>query len=132
MLQLSWQKVFRDGFAPEMTMDELLAVREALVINDPLMIQDATVEPELSEFVQPCGACFVSYGLWKANRLSTTMEVSDMFARRCQLADNRLGFHSAIRFFLNWFDETPRQEVFAKLLVEVDAVISERTSTATP
>jgi hypothetical protein len=40
--------------------------------------------------------------------------------------DQRLGEPAACRWFLNWFDETPRDEMRRLLLPEVQQLLAER------
>jgi len=46
-------------------------------------------------------------------------EVEEFFARACFEADQRLGEPAGCRWFLNWFDETPRDEMRRLLFAEV-------------
>ena len=41
-------------------------------------------------------------------------------------ADTRLGEPAAVRYFLNWFDDTPRDEMRRQLLAEVNRALAER------
>jgi hypothetical protein len=53
-------------------------------------------------------------------------EVEDYFARVCFEVDKTLGEPAACRWFLNWFDDAPRQEVRGLLLSEVTRTLAER------
>ena len=52
----------------------------------------------------------------RAIDLDTVGEVEEFFARVCFEADQRLGEPAACRWFLNWFDDTPRDEMRRELL----------------
>ena len=50
----------------------------------------------------------------------------EFFARMCFEVDQRLGEPAGCRWFLNWFDETPRDEMRRELLAEVNVALAER------
>ena len=66
-------------------------------------------------------ACALGYCGWQGDGLETVGEVEEFFARACFEADQRLGEPAACRWFLNWFDDTPRDEMRRELLAEVNA-----------
>jgi hypothetical protein len=63
-------------------------------------------------------------GLHPSTIAATVEEVEEYFARICYEADKLLGEPAAIRYFLNWFDETPRDTMLRKLLLEVSRSIA--------
>lgn len=65
------------------------------------------------------GCCALGYGGWQGDGLTTVGEVEEHFAKCCFEADQKLGEAAACRWFLNWFDDTPRKECFAELAAEV-------------
>lgn len=122
-----WRKVWRDGFAKAFNREHLSHLAEALKNDDVQLIQGATTNPPPLMCVQdwPCeGACAVSYAGWKAGA-STVGEVETFFAKACFDADQRLGDPAACRFFLNWFDDTPRAEMRRELLAEVELALAQ-------
>jgi len=124
----SWQKVFREGLAPSLPTAGLLALREALRTDDPTLIQGATTQPPPLQVTAdwPCeAACATSYPFWK-DGASTVGEIEEAFAKTCYEADQRLGDYAVARFFLNWFDDTPREEMRRELLPEVEAELLRR------
>lgn len=124
-----WRKVWRVGVAPLLSPASLEALREALVNDDPRLIQGATTKPPPLHCVQdwPVEACCaISYCGWQGDHLTTVGEVEEFFARMCFEIDKRLGEPAGCRYFLNWFDETPREEVLKQLLSEVNLTIKER------
>src|SRR5262249_42196250 len=56
-------------------------------------------------------ACAVGFCGWQGDGLETVAEVEEFFARVCFEIDQRLGEPAACRWFLNWFDETPRDDM---------------------
>jgi hypothetical protein len=57
--------------------------------------------------------------------LETVSEVEEFFARACFETDQRLGEPAACRWFLNWYDETPREEMRRQLLAEVNRSLAQ-------
>jgi hypothetical protein len=62
--------------------------------------------------------------------LETVAEVEEFFARMCFEVDQRVGEPAGCRWFLNWFDETPREEMRAELLAEVERALLRRRQQA--
>ena len=58
--------------------------------------------------------------------LETVGEVEEFFARICFEADQRLGEPAACRWFLNWFDDTPRAEMRREMLAEIELALADR------
>ncbi len=54
-------------------------------------------------------------------------ECEEFFAKSCFDADERLGEKAACRWFLNWFDDTPRDQMRRDLLTEVEAELTLRS-----
>lgn len=124
-----WRKVWRDGFTPQFSIRALQALRRGLTLDDRSLIQGATTTPPPLQYAQEWpveAACAVGYCGWKGENLATVAEVEEYFARACFEADKRLGEPAACRWFLNWFDETPREAVRRMLLEELNTTLSER------
>ena len=51
---------------------------------------------------------------------------SGVVAGRAHVIDQRFGEPTACRWFLNWFDETPREEMREQLLAEVQRALAQR------
>lgn len=125
----SWRKVFREGFAPGMSTGALSALRTALERDDIALIQGATTHPPPLMCVEDWpveAACALGYCGWKGENLETVGEVEEYFARMCFEADQRLGEPAACRWFLNWFDDTPRFNMRRDLIAEVEYILSTR------
>ena len=125
----SWKKVWRDGLAPLISTPGLASLRQALVRDENRLIQHATTTPPPSEVFQEEeveGACALGYCAWQGDGLATVGEVEAFFVRTCLAADDALGEPAASRYFLNWFDETPRAEMRRLLLQEVNVELNQR------
>jgi hypothetical protein len=131
----SWQKVWRDGLAPLVSTEGLAVLARALASDDPRLLQGATTTPPPLTCVQDWpveAACAVGYCGWQGDGLETVAEVEEYFARVCFELDQRLGEPAACRWFLNWFDETPRVEMRRLLLGEVQRTLAERRAADRP
>lgn len=125
----SWKKVWRDGVEPLLSIEGLEALRQGLVADDARLLQGATTTPPPLACVQDWpveGACALGYCGWVGDGLETVGEVEEFFARMCFEIDQRLGEPAGCRWFLNWFDETPRDDMRALLLEEVERAIELR------
>lgn len=126
----SWQWAWRYGFAPQCTTHALEKLRDALTNDDPKLLQGATTNPpplaSMSDF--PCeGACLVGYLGWHLDDTDCLVgEVEEAFARLCFEADQRLGEPAACRWLLNYWDDTPRDTMFAAMLHEVEIELDRR------
>ncbi|MBV9124134.1 MAG: hypothetical protein JO112_12310 [Planctomycetes bacterium] len=130
----SWRKVWREGLAPQLSTRGLEALRQALIHDDPRMLQGATTTPPPLQCLQEWpveGACGLGFCGWQGDDLKTVGQIEEFFARMCFEADQILGEPAACRWFLNWFDETPREEMRALLLPEVSRVLAHRATKKT-
>lgn len=131
----SWRTVWRDGFVPGLSTNALTALRMALETDDPHLVQGATTTPPPLMCVKDYpveGACALGFCGWQGEGLDSVGETEEYFARCCFEADQRLGEAAACRWFLNWFDETPRNEMRRELMAEVDLAISSRKNATVP
>jgi hypothetical protein len=125
----AWQRVWREGIAPQLSAAALEPLRDALERDDPRLLQGATCLPPPLLCVQECpveAACALGYCGWQAEGLATVAEVEEYFAWLCSRCDERLGEPAACRWFLNWYDETPREEMRGLLLAEVNRALAQR------
>jgi hypothetical protein len=130
----SWRKTFRDGFVPVLSTKALESLASGLRADDPRLLQGATTEPPPLTCVQDFpveAACALGYCGWIGEELTTVGEVETFFAKACFEADQRLGEPAACRFLLNWFDDTPRDEMRRELLAEVQLALTDREKTET-
>lgn len=117
-----WRKTWREGFTPVLTTGGLDALARALASDDRRLIQGATTSPPPLFCVSDWpveAACVTGFCGWQGDGLKTVAEVEEYFARVCFEADVALGEPAGCRWFLNWFDETPRDEMRRELLAEV-------------
>lgn len=129
----SWRKVWRTGIAPQLSTPALEALATALRTDDERLIQGATTSPPALTTVQGWAveaACVLGFCGWIGEELKTVAEVEEYFARVCFAADQELLEPAAIRFFLSWFDDTPRDEMRRLLLPEVELALAQRGGSA--
>lgn len=125
----SWRKVWREGFCPGLSTPSLKALAKALETDDTRLIQGATTTPPPLQCLATWpveSACAIGFCGWKGDGLDTVGEVEEFFFRMCFDADARLGEPSACRWFLCWFDDTPRELLRKELLPEVIREIERR------
>lgn len=123
-----WRKCWREGFAPALPTEGLLALQQGILDNDPFLIQGATTNPPPMQCVLDLpaeSACAVAYCGWKTG-LTTVGEVEEFFARACFEADKSLQEAAGSRFWLNYWDEQPRDLVIVELLEEVRLELARR------
>lgn len=128
----SWKLVWRGGFAPALSTECLTVLRDALRRDDPRLTQGSTTTPPPLMCVQDWpveAACALGYCGWQGEGLGTVGEVEEFFAKKCFDADQTLGEPAACRWFLNWFDNTPRAQMRAELLEEVELALAAREGT---
>jgi hypothetical protein len=117
-----WRRVWRNGLVPRLSAAALEALGAALSRDDPRLVQGATCSPPalypMSD--QPVeAACALGWCGWQGERLTTVGEVENYFQQLCDAADEQMGERAVTRFFLNWYDDTPRAEMRHALLAEV-------------
>lgn len=125
----SWRSTWRNGFAPLISTRGLTALREALRADDRRLVQGATTTPPPLLCVQDWpveGADALTLTGWQGDGLETIGVASDYFTKLCYDADQRLGEPAACRWFLNWHDDTPRDEMRRELLFEVELTLRNR------
>jgi hypothetical protein len=118
----SWRLVWRKGFAPVLSDGGLAALLRGLETDDPRIVQGCTTTPPplfcVSDWnVEAC--CALGFCGWQGDGLTTVGEVEEYFAKCCFEADQQVGEPAACRWFLNWFDDTPRHEMRSALTIEV-------------
>lgn len=124
----SWRTVFRNGFAPFLPIAGLEYVADLLRKDDPRLLQGATTKPPglTANLDSECeAACFLGSCAIACDR-QTVGEVGLFFADACWKADQLLGEPAACRWFLNWYDDTPRAAMRVELLAEVERALAER------
>jgi len=125
----SWRNVWRMGVSPLLSTESLEVLRKVLATDDPRLAQGATTTPPTLQCFQDWpveAACALGYCGWQGDGLETVAEVEEFFARACFEIDQQMGEPAACRWFLNWFDDTPREEMRRELLVEVQRTLADR------
>jgi hypothetical protein len=128
----NWRQVWREGAAPLFSTEGLEALKIALETDDPRLMQGATTSPPPLLCVQEWlveKACLTAFpGVIDLGGFGVCIvgEAEERFARVCYEIDQRMGEAAACRYLLNWFDETPRQEVRREMLVEVELALASR------
>lgn len=125
----TWRKVWREGMAPQLSTAGLQALRRALLNDDARLLQGATTSPPPLQCVQDWpaeAACVLGYCGWQGEGLETVGQIEEFFARCCFEADKQLGEPAASRWFLNWYDDTPRDEMRRELSAEVSRELANR------
>ena len=128
-----WRQTWRRGVEPCLTLEGLRSLEAALDSDDKRLHQGVTTTPPPLMAVEdwPCeGACVIGLSHWLGDGLTTVGEVGAAFANTCYSVDTRMGEPAAVRWFLNWADETPRGEMIRQLLPEVRAAVEARTAKA--
>jgi hypothetical protein len=122
----SWRKVWRKA-APLLSRKAREVLREALASDDPRLAQGATTVPPPMPSVADWpveAACLLGYCGWQGEGLTTVAEVEEYFSRMCYEIDQAAEEPAAVRWLLNWYDETPRDVVRRELLAEVNLTLS--------
>lgn len=125
----SWRSVWRAGFGKLLPVDGLQALRRALETDDADLLQGCTTRPPALNCTQDWpvdGCCAVSYTYWKGEHLRSVGNIGQAFSKACFETDRLIDEESGCRFFLRWFDDTPREEMRRELLAEVDITLMER------
>lgn len=130
----AWRKTWREGIAHQLPTVGLEALAVALEEDDPRLGQGYTTEPPPLQSVQDWPVesgdaivfCYVAEHGGFLYAGYSVGEAEEFFARVSFEADQLLGEPSACRHFINWFDETPRDEMRRLLLPEVKRVLDYR------
>jgi hypothetical protein len=125
----TWRKVWRDGFVPLLSTVGLQALRSALIHDDRRLLQGVTTSPSPISCQRDWpvdGTCAVGFCAWHGEGIDTIGEIEQHFAESCREADRRLGEPGACRYFLNWFDDAPRDQMRRALLEEVELNLADR------
>ena len=125
----AWRSTLRKGFIPLMSTGALVGAGAGAGDGRPEVDPGGDDHAPALQAVQdwPCEAAdFVGYGGWQGDGLDTVGEVEEFFARLCFECDNRLGEPAGCKHWLNYWDETPRNEAFENALWEVRYALETR------
>lgn len=130
---VTWQEGLRLGFAPQLDDTMLERLRDALLSDDPRLLQGQCCQPVQSvngEDPPAIRACFLGIVamLRDPNHTPTITEVCVAFSRMLHEADKRLRPHcrQGGRVFIDWYDATPWHHMRKVLAAELDAILWER------
>jgi hypothetical protein len=121
-----WRRVWRNGLVPRLSAAALVALRAALSRDDPRLVQGATCSPPALHAMsnQPVeAACALGWCGWQGERLTTVGAVENYFQQLCDAADEQMAERAVSRFFVNWYDDTPRDAMRRALLAEVEQTL---------
>lgn len=124
----AWRKVFREGIVPLLTRENLLDLKKGIEEDDPNLIQGATCIPPPINCVEdwPVEACCaLSYIGWKSG-LKLVGEVEEFFAKMCFNVDQQMKEPAVVRWFLNAWDDNPREQVFREVLEEINLALENK------
>lgn len=116
------QRVWRKGILPLVTREGLKALLKAIVEDDARLIQGATTQPPPLQATQDWpieAADALTFLFWQGQEGWTVGECEEAFVKACFDVDMLLTEPAACRMFLNWYDETPRDEMRTKLMKEI-------------
>ncbi len=128
-----WRRVWREGVAPQLSQAGLRALHQALVSDDPRLLQGVVSSPPPLEAMRACavnGACAIGICGWQGEGLRKVGQIEDYFHRICDAADAVFSESAACRYFLNWFDGAARAEMRRELLAEVRLAQQQRVPAA--
>ncbi len=118
----AWRSTWRKGILPFLNVRHLEVLMDALQSDDPRLVQGATTIPKPLQCTQTwpveC-ACALTFMGWQADDKHRVGEAEEWFAVMCHNVDQHLGEPAGIRWFLCWYDDTPREEMRKELLQEV-------------
>jgi hypothetical protein len=127
----SWKRVWRVGLAPQFTVRGLEGLKLALEQDRRSLITGATMQPpplmcNQNDQVEAC--CPLCYALLDGLRPEAVSvgPLEERFAEACFRADQLCGEPAVVRYFLNWVDETPREQMRRELMAEVKRNLDER------
>jgi hypothetical protein len=126
----AWQKVFRDGIAPQLSTRALEELHGSLTRNDPALLQGQTTDPvpcPENDSLPVAGACPIALGGWRGEGLETVADVEDFFARIVCQADRVLGEPAAVRYFFHFTDAVDRETFRREILAEVNRALAHRS-----
>jgi hypothetical protein len=124
-----WRRVWREGLAPRLSTRALEALRAGLAGDDPRLVQGTTCSPPALQALSDRtveSVCALGYCGWQGEGLGKVGEVEDYFQQVCDAADEHMAERAVCRFFLNWYDDTPRDEMRRLLLAEVTETLRRR------
>lgn len=125
-----WRTVFRRGLAPHLPTAGLQALAFALASDNPSLLQGTTCYPPPLAPLKDRAAeasCALTYAATEGKPV-TVAEADTAFQMVCEAADLPFKEPASCRYFLNWYDDVPRDVMRRELLAEVEAELSRRAA----
>lgn len=127
-----WRRYFRHGIAPlvenaqlEYVLGILKSDSEKMCQGDTVILRKVIAESGLTYYhgdLPPVSGCFVSL-IHMSDEKLTANEVDAKFGPfLCRVGLN----HGLSSHFINWFDDSPREEVRRELIAEIELVLDAR------
>lgn len=128
MVNELWRRVWREGLVPLLSTASLEHLADILMRDDDRLIQGVTISPPaLDVFEQhevEAGCFIVLCAVAEGNE--TVGQAFRYFERMCLDVDEILHEPGICRYFLDWFDATPRRVMRGELLQEVQDALARR------
>lgn len=126
-----WQVVWREELAKRLSVKQLLALRLAVLENDGRLVQGVVTHPPPLQVVAEWpieGGCALVIGLWGMDGQVSVYEMAKRYYEMIKEADAALPVGLTIDDFLDFFDNTSREEMLKRMLGEIDVVLDQRLS----
>lgn len=120
------RRVFHEGFVPLLKDEELWVLKGWLTMAPERFKQGYTLYPVPTPAEEPymmpdCGCLITNIG--RINMLKYADELYEYFARMCYNIDQNMGEPSAVRYLLNWYDDSPWEDVKNGSIEELEAAL---------
>lgn len=130
----SWRRILREAALPALSTEGLQALLSGITDEDPQLIQRGICIPPLfddtDDWAVEAGD-LIGYAGWKSGACRTVSECTAYHAQVLKDIDARLGAKGASHPLVNWYDDEPREEVWAALLPEIRRELNRRWACAT-
>jgi hypothetical protein len=129
-----WRSIWRRAFVPQLSRQQLEALQWALIHDDQRLLQGTTcfppshIEEMRADAVE--GACALSFCGWQGSNIKTVGELDQFFQTLCDNADVILKEAGACRYWINWADDTPRDQFRREMILEVASALKSKEATS--
>jgi len=123
-----WRTIWRTGFLPQFSDEQLLRLKTALETDDLRLVQRKTTDPPPLQCMQDIpveAVCLIGFCGWTEER-RLVGNVETYVSQTCFEADQLTGELMGSKYFLNFWDDTPRGEAFQIMLEEIEFNLAER------
>lgn len=125
----AWRKAWREGVAPQLTIDELRFLHHGICSKDRRLINGVTAiyDTDYRRRDAPCGgACLLGYVEFHRNADATADDVCETFNDVVATANERLGDGDNIQYLIDFWDDDDNAERQKLMAHEVIRSIRER------